>query len=102
MAGVKGRSGGPRPGSGRKPHDVERYRREMERRLLACVTEDDWVVVVRAALVQAQKGEAVARQWLSDRVMGKVREAPPNADALAGVTEVVFRRLDRSGGDGLP
>lgn len=66
--------GGKRPGAGRKPSDVEHYRREMERTLLGCVTPEDWQRVVSRALTQAKQGDAGARQWLSDRVMGKVRD----------------------------
>lgn len=94
--------GGPRPGAGRKPYSVEVYRRRMEEVLLQRVSEAEWIAIVAAAIRQATEGDAAARSWLSDRVMGKVREAPPTEDALAGVTEVVFRRLDRTGGDGLP
>lgn len=93
--------GGKRPGAGRKPYSVEVYRRRMEEVLLGRVSEDEWIAIVAAAIRQATEGDAAARQWLSDRVMGKVRDAPPATDPLAGVTEVVFRRLDR-GGDGLP
>lgn len=65
--------GGKRLHSGRKPKDVEVYRREMERTFLACVTEDDWAEVVAKAVTQAKDGDASARQWLSDRVMPRVR-----------------------------
>lgn len=94
MAGVKGRSGGPRPGSGRKPHSVEVYRKQMELTLLACVTEDAWTEVVTAALRQAQNGEAAARQWLSERVMGKVKDVVDHAHSgtVKQLVEVTYSR----------
>lgn len=87
--------GGKRPGAGRKPSDVEQYRREMERTLLAGVTEGDWHAVVAKALAQAKEGDAGARQWLSDRVMGKVRDKVD----VEQQGEIVVRVIrDRAGG----
>ena len=66
----------------------------MELTLLACVTEDDWTKVVRAALIQAQNGEAAARQWLSERVMGKVKDvvAHDHTGTVKQVVEVTYSR----------
>lgn len=86
--------GGARPGAGRKPSNVEDYRRQMELTLLACVTEDDWSQVVTAALRQAQNGEAAARQWLSDRVMARVKDEAvvKHTGEVKQVVEVTYTR----------
>ena len=53
---------------GRKP-------RAVELKILATfnevVTEEDWKDIIRTALKLAKRGDKWARDWLSDRVLGK-------------------------------
>lgn len=73
---------GNRVSPGRKPRQVEETYLEVT---LGEVTLDKWRAVVRAALAQAIEGDARARTWLGEYVLGK----PPQilelqaADALA-------------------
>ena len=60
---VKGHSGGP--GRPKK----ERELRFLEITLAAC-TFDDWKAVVKKAIDQAKRGDAVARKWLADYLIG--------------------------------
>lgn len=61
---AKGNSGGPgRP----KRSTEERYLRALSRH----VTLKDWAKIVDTAVARAKAGDATARQWLSDYLMGK-------------------------------
>ena len=60
---IKGNGGGPgRPTKERE----ERYHEIM----LNTVTFKDWTEIVQKAAAQAKKGDAVARKWLSDYLVG--------------------------------
>ena len=54
--------------TGRKPRPVEERYLELLRQT---VTEQDWVTIVQTASARAKAGDNVARQWLSDWVLGK-------------------------------
>lgn len=41
---------------------------------LSTVTFDDWQAIVKKAAEQAKKGDAVARKWLSDYLVGAVQQ----------------------------
>lgn len=84
--------GGARLGAGRKPRNVEVYRKQMELTLLACVTQDDWATVVLSALSRAKAGDSLARQWLSDRVMGKVKDESAHEHSGKVEIEVTYSR----------
>ena len=60
---VKGHSGGP----GRPPRQREERYYEIT---MNTVTFEDWTQIVRKAADQAKKGDAVARKWLSDYLVG--------------------------------
>lgn len=61
---AKGNGGGP--GRPRREREVEYYRiMETE------VTPSDWRAIVSKATDQAKRGDAVARKWLSDYLMGQ-------------------------------
>lgn len=60
---VKGNGGGP----GRPPKEREDRYREI---MLNTVTFDDWKEIVQTAARQAKRGDAVARKWLSDYLVG--------------------------------
>lgn len=60
---VKGHSGGP----GRPPK--QREEKYYDITMTAC-TFDDWKAIVKKAVDQAKRGDAVARKWLSDYLVG--------------------------------
>lgn len=72
MAGVKGRSGGARPGSGRKSTATEGYQAQMRSVITERVTREDWAMVVEVALAHAKAGKSDARDWLSAWIVGAV------------------------------
>jgi hypothetical protein len=61
---VKGQSGNP---LGRPPKEREDRYRDI---LLSAVTFDVWTEIVKKAADQAKKGDAVARKWLGDYLVG--------------------------------
>lgn len=61
---VKGSSGNPR---GRMPK--EREEKFYEITMNAC-TYKDWEAITRKAVEQAKRGDAVARKWLADYLIG--------------------------------
>ncbi len=64
--------GGPLPGEVRNPKGRPTKERE-EKYLdvtLTAVTFEDWKKIVHKARDQALKGDAVARKWLSDYLIG--------------------------------
>ena len=65
---VKGASGNP---NGRSPKEREERYYNI---LLTAVTYDDWQEIVRKAADQARRGDAVARKWLSDYLVGAVQQ----------------------------
>jgi hypothetical protein len=60
----KGVSGNP---SGRPPKEREMKFYEIT---LSAVTFKDWELIVNKAVDQAKRGDAVARKWLSDYLIG--------------------------------
>lgn len=60
--------------------------------MLACVSEDDWSSVVRSALDRAKAGDAAARQWLSDRVMTRVKDEAAVRHTGKIEVEVTYQR----------
>ena len=84
---AKGNEGGPgRP-------KMEREQRFYEITLTA-VTFEDWKQIVEKAVMQAKKGDAVARKWLSDYLMGQPvqRNEVTGADggAIKHIHEVIY------------
>ena len=53
-------------GGGRKKYPVN-----YSSILATCVTAASWKRVVKKAIAQAESGDKYAREWLSDRLMGK-------------------------------
>lgn len=62
---VKGTTGNP---AGRPKRQVEE---EYFNATMACIPIQDWQQIVRKAITQAKRGDYMARQWLSDHVLGK-------------------------------
>lgn len=59
---------------GQAPKSPGRPKREIERSYLdatiAGCTMQDWAEIVRVAVVDAKKGDSVAREWLSKHILG--------------------------------
>lgn len=55
------------PGGGRKPREAELERLDLLRK---CVTTADAKAIVVKAIEQAKRGDAVARKWLWDYLVG--------------------------------
>lgn len=73
---VKGNPGGP--GRPKKEREMKFYDLT-----LSTVTFDDWKEIIKKAVIQAKRGDGVARKWLADYIMG-----PP------------VQRLESTGADG--
>ena len=69
---VKGDSGGP--GRPKKSREQRYY----EITMTAC-TFDDWKKIVKKAVEQSKRGDATARKWLSDYLVG-VPEQPVSGE----------------------
>lgn len=93
---VKGASGNPQ---GRLPKEIEQtYLQVCE----STCTFDVWREIVLKAIEQAKRGDARARQWLSDYLMGKplsmLTAVQDNRDTLITVKYVrdnITDKLDR-------
>lgn len=64
---VKGNKASP----GRSPREREERYYEI---LMTAVTFDDWQAIVKKAADQAKRGDAVARKWLSDYLVGPAQQ----------------------------
>lgn len=78
---VNGNGGGP--GRPRKSREERYYKITM-----TTCTFDDWRQIVERAIRDAQKGDASARKWLSDYLVG-VPEQP-----LGGGVEILVRYVN--------
>lgn len=87
---AKGVSGNPR---GRAPRAVERKYLEI---LKSICTPDEWRAVCMAALVDAKAGDAVARKWISDYLIGPQKQTTEvtGADGGALQTEIIIKYAD--------
>lgn len=83
---IKGVTGNPK---GRP----KRQQEEMYYRILmtAC-SADDWTLIVNRAVADAKRGDAVARKWLADYLIGPPieRKEITGADGNAVVLTVVY------------
>ncbi|NIV32806.1 MAG: hypothetical protein GWN58_26180 [Anaerolineae bacterium] len=82
---VKGKSGNPK-GRPKKKREERYY--EI---LVSTVTFDDWKAIVKKAASQAMRGDATARKWLADYIVG----TPEHNLSLDHVIQVLW-------GDGEP
>lgn len=96
---VKGASGNPQ---GRLPKEIEKtYLQVCE----STCTFDVWREITMKAVEQAKRGDARARQWLSDYLIGKpismVMAVQDNRDASVKIEYVNDwrRKLDRLAGE---
>ena len=68
---------------GRPPKDRERDYLDV---MLSVVTPKRWTAIVTKAAEQAERGDAVARKWLADYIIG----APVQRNEITGKSEVVI------------
>ena len=79
---IKGSGGGP----GRPPKKREERYSEI---MLSCVTFVEWEKIVKKAASQAKGGNAVARKWLSDYLMGPPVQRQEISGPDGGALEVI-------------
>jgi len=79
---AKGHSGGP--GRPRKEREERYYEITM-----SAVTFEDWKRIVQKAAAQAKRGDAQARKWLSDFLVGPVAQRVELTGADGGPVIVV-------------
>jgi len=87
---IKGSSGNP---TGRAPRKREERYYEI---LISTVTFDDWKDIVKKAADQAKRGDAVARKWLSDYIVGVPEQN------YSGDVRILFEYVGDSDGDEQP
>ncbi len=80
---VKGNGGGP--GRPKKEREVEYYRILQFR-----CTPDRWQKIIDKALEQAERGDAVARKWLADYLIGPPVERKEVENSGAVTFKVVY------------
>lgn len=90
MAGVSGRSGGARAGSGRKSDgEILRFRGLIDQ----AVTETDWLEIVRAAMKEAKgegKGANLARVWLASYRFGVPTQPVDVAGEVTAISVIEY------------
>lgn len=84
---VAGNSASP----GRPPK--KREERFYEITLSAC-TYDDWAEIVKKAVAQARRGDAVARKWLSDYIIGPPTQRQELTGAGGEALTIVIKPRD--------
>ena len=97
---VKGHNGGP--GRPKKTRE-ERYLEIVK----SAVTFEDWKAIVKRAAYDAKRGDAQARKWLSDNIIGPPTQRQEITGAGGGAIEIdetvmktrVKNILDRYGQD---
>ncbi len=80
---IKGNSGGP--GRPRKDREVEYYRILSTR-----CTVDDWHAIIDRAIRDAKSGDAVARRWLADYLIGPPVERKELTGAEGSALRIVI------------
>jgi hypothetical protein len=84
---------GHEPMGGRPPRAKEE---QYYRILTTAVTQADWKAIIEKAVQQAIKGDAVARKWLADYLVG----APIQRSEVSGFDgenlkiEVIYKKAD--------
>jgi hypothetical protein len=89
---AKGNKGGP----GRPKRKREERYYEI---LVSAVTFEDWRAIVKKAADQARRGDATARKWLADYIVGVPEQTQNvNITGLPKINEIVAE-LPLEGGD---
>lgn len=93
---VKGNPGSP----GRKPREVERQYKDA---FAAAVSHEDWLAIIKTAVTDAKAGDAVARKWLTDYLVGlpTQRTEITGADGGALHNEIIIRYADDNPADAI-
>ena len=89
----KGVSGNP---TGRKKRQVED---DFMQLLKGAVTREDWIEICIKAVRQARSGDAVARKWLADYLIGSPVQRMEHSGAEGGPIQYVEVVLDSTGGE---
>lgn len=79
---VKGVSGNP----GGRPIDQSKYLKRID----TAMTLKRWRAIILKAIEQAERGDAKARQWLSDYILGKPVQQIDQITEHIGMLEIVF------------
>lgn len=88
---VKGNTAAKGSGGGRPKRSVEeRYIKALSRR----VTMKDWNKIIEVAIQFAKAGDAKARQWISDYLMGKPMQRMEHTGAEGGAIIVTWDNND--------
>lgn len=82
---VKGHTGNP---NGRMPKEREIKFYDLT---LSAVSENDWTDIVLAAVKLAKRGDAQARKWLSDYLLGLPSQSLELSGKNSGPIELVVR-----------
>ena len=82
-------------GGGRPPKEREQRYYEIT---VSTVNYSQWERIVRKAAQQAERGDAVARKWLADYLVG-TPEQNINLTGYPSVQDVIAELPDESGGD---
>lgn len=80
----KGVSGNPK-GRPKRQREIEYYRL-----LETAVTKEDWIAICIKAVEQARRGDAVARKWLSDYLIGPPVERKEVTGKDGGIIRVTL------------
>jgi hypothetical protein len=89
----KGISGNP---AGRKKRQVED---DFMRLLAGAVSTKDWREICDKAIAQAKAGDAVARKWLGDYLIGAPVQRMEHSGMEGGPIQYVEVVLDSTGGE---
>lgn len=90
MAGVKGKSGGARPGAGRKTAATKDYQTTMRAAFERCVTREEWEVCIQALLRDAKRGSVAAFRELAPWVVGRVPDQVEHRGNDGGAIQIVY------------
>lgn len=83
---------------GHEPITPGRPKKSREERyldiLVSTVTEEDWEEIILRAVVDAKRGDATARKWLADYMIGPPVEKKEITGKDGGTIKVTLKGLD--------
>ena len=88
----KGNPGGP--GRPKREREVTYYHI-----LEMAVSENDWKAICAKAVYQAKRGDAVARKWIADYLIGAPIQRTEYSGAEGGPLEIVVRYVNKPDAD---
>jgi len=94
----RGEKGQLKKGSVLNPNGRPKKERETQYRdiLISTVTFERWKKIVLKAADQAERGDAVARKWLSDNLIGMPVQKAEVSGADGNALEIFVRYADRA------